>query len=223
MPLHLGDVFPNFDAEALGVKKFNLYDYLGNDWGIMFSHPNDFTPVCTTELAEAVKLHQTFKDKNCKLLGFSCNDIDSHKGWAKDIMAFAGSCGDLPFPMVCDANRQLAASLGIMDPEEKDKAGLPLTCRSVFFISPQKKLAASILYPATTGRSFKEILRVLDSLQLTEEYPVATPVEWTAGGQCCVIPQLSEEEAKKKLPKGMQKKELPSGKGYLRLTPDPRN
>lgn len=174
--------------------------------------------------------------------------------WAKDIMSYGGSCGDLPYPLVCDPDRKLASSLGIMDPAEKDKAGLPLTCRSVFFINPQKKLAASILYPATTGRSFKEILRVLDSLQvnwttkcnfsllqlllvlvasglyvqclamhmqLTEKYPVATPVEWIPGGTCCVVPTLSEEEAKTKLPKGHQVQNLPSGKAYLRLTPDP--
>ncbi|CDI81357.1 peroxidoxin 2, putative [Eimeria praecox] len=223
MPLTLGDTFPNFDAEALGVEKFNLYEYLGDSWGIMFSHPNDFTPVCTTELAEAVKLYKKFMEKNCKLVGFSCNDMNSHKEWAKDIMSYGGACGDLPYPLVCDPERNLAASLGIMDPAEKDKAGLPLTCRSVFFISPQKKLAASILYPATTGRSFKEILRVLDSLQLTEQHPVATPVEWTSGGTCCVVPSLSEEEAKSKLPKGHQVQSLPSGKAYLRLTPDPRS
>ncbi|XP_026190941.1 peroxiredoxin-6 [Cyclospora cayetanensis] len=223
MPLYLGDTFPNFDAEAFGAENFNLYDYLGNNWGILFSHPNDFTPVCTTELGEAVKLCQTFKDKSCKLIGFSCNDAESHKEWAKDIAAFSGFHGDLPFPMICDPKRKLATSLGIMDPREKDKAGMPLTCRCVFFISPQKKVAASILYPATTGRSFKEILRALDSLQLTEEYPVATPVEWTAGEPCCVPPQLSEEEVKKRLPKGVRTKELPSGKTYIRYTPDPRN
>ncbi|OEH77851.1 putative peroxidoxin 2 [Cyclospora cayetanensis] len=241
MPLYLGDTFPNFDAEAFGAENFNLYDYLGNNWGILFSHPNDFTPVCTTELGEAVKLCQTFKDKSCKLIGFSCNDAESHKRmskdcsmidtppflvrpmpvsillqeWAKDIAAFSGFHGDLPFPMICDPKRKLATSLGIMDPREKDKAGMPLTCRCVFFISPQKKVAASILYPATTGRSFKEILRALDSLQLTEEYPVATPVEWTAGEPCCVPPQLSEEEVKKRLPKGVRTKELPSGKTYI--------
>lgn len=223
MPFNLGDTFPNFDAEALGADKFNLYDYLGNSWGILFSHPNDFTPVCTTELSEAAKLNKFFLDKNCKLIGLSCNDLGSHKEWAKDIMSYARLSGNLPFPMVCDPDRSLAASLGIMDPDEKDKKGLPLTCRCVFFIGKDRKIKASILYPATTGRSFKEILRVLDSLQLTEEYPVATPAEWLGGSSCCVVPTLSAEEAAKKLPKGQKTEELPSGKGYLRFTPDPRS
>lgn len=222
MPLNLGDTFPNFDAHAMGADNFNLYDYLGDHWGILFSHPNDFTPVCTTELCEAVKLNKTFNEKHCRLVGFSCNDLSSHKGWAKDIMAYGGLSGDFPFPIVCDSNRQLAADLGIMDPEEKDSLQQPLTCRCVFFISPDKKVKASILYPATTGRSFKEILRVLESLQLTGNYPVATPVEWQTGGKCCIVPTLSEEEAKKQFPKGYETRELPSGKGYLRLTPDPR-
>ncbi|CDJ42629.1 peroxidoxin 2, putative [Eimeria tenella] len=216
MPLNLGDSFPDFQAEALGAEHFRLHEYLGDSWGVMFSHPNDFTPVCTTELAEAVKLQDSFTKKNCKLVGFSCNDLQSHREWAKDIMAYAGRSGNLPFPLVCDPNRELAASLGIMDPAEKDKKGLPLTCRCVFFISPEKKLAASILYPATTGRNFAEILR------LTAKFPVATPVDWTAGAKCCVVPNLAAEEAQRLLPKGHEALQLPSGKPYLRLTPDPR-
>ncbi|KAL8275170.1 hypothetical protein Esti_000920 [Eimeria stiedai] len=257
MPFNLGDKFPNFDADAFGVKgKFNLYDYLGDSY----------------ELAKRAK---EFTDKNCKLIGFSCNDMKSHEvsnrppdkdmhsslccsvadestagsltpplfcgflfflslklllvvlcfspGWAKDILAHAGMSGELPFPIVCDPDRSLASNLGIMDPKEKDKDGLPLTCRSVFFIGKCKSVKASILYPATIGRSFKEILRVLEALELVEAYPVSTPVEWQPGQKVCVIPDLSNEEAKQKFQKGVEPKQLPSGKEYIRLTPDPRS
>ncbi|KAL8441810.1 hypothetical protein Emag_006884 [Eimeria magna] len=224
MPLNLGDKFPNFDADAFGVKgKFNLYDYLGDSYGLFFSHPNDFTPVCTSELGELAKLAKQFTDKNCKLVGFSCNDMKSHEAWAKDILAHAGVSGELPFPIVCDPDRSLASNLGIMDPKEKDKEGLPLTCRSVFFIGKCKSVKASILYPATIGRSFKEILRVLDALELVEQYPVSTPVEWQPGQKVCVIPDLSMEEAKQKFKKGVEPQQLPSGKEYIRMTPDPRS
>ncbi|KAL8436937.1 hypothetical protein Efla_007733 [Eimeria flavescens] len=256
MPFSLGEKFPNFDAEAFGHEgKFNLYDYLGDSYGLFFrwvlialeyrgflclqneacrkkwkealgviartlllrSHPNDFTPVCTSELAQLAKLAKQFEQKNCKLVGFSCNDLSSHKEWAKDILAYGGMSGELPFPIVCDPDRSLAAKLGIMDPKEKDTQGLPLTCRSVFYIGRCKSVKANILYPATIGRSFKEILR------LVEEYPVSTPVEWTPGEHVCVIPDLSTEEANKKFPKGVHQKDLPSGKHYIRMTPDPRS
>lgn len=222
MRLTLGDTFPNFDAEALGAVKFNLYNYLEDNWGLFFSHPSDFTPICTTELSEAAKLNKVFHQKKCRLVGFSCNDLSSHKEWAKDIMALGGLSGEVPFPIVCDHDRHLATELGIMDPKEKDSQGLPLTCRAAFFINPQKKIKAIILYPATVGRSFKEILRVLDALQLTENHPVATPVEWQAGGNCCILPELSERDIKEKFPKGHETRELPSGKAYLKITPDPR-
>lgn len=223
MKFTLGDTFPNFDAEALGVEKFNLYNYLGDNWGVFLSHPSDFTPVCTTELSEAAKLNKAFNDKKCRLVGFSCNNLSSHKEWAKDIMSLGGLSGEVPFPIVCDHERHLAAELGIMDPEEKDSQGLPVTCRAVFFLNPQKKVKAIIYYPNNVGRSFKEILRALDALQLTEEFPVTTPVEWQTGGNCCILPDLSEQEIKNKFPKGHESRELPSGKGYLKITPDPRS
>lgn len=222
MALTLGDTFPNFDAEAYGVDgKFNLYHYLGDSWGLFMSHPSDFTPVCTTELAEAAKHHKCFASRNCKVVGFSCNDMNTHKEWAKDLMAKAGMSGDLPFPLVCDPERNLAKDLKIMDPTEKDSQGIPLTCRACFFLNPQKEVKAVILYPATTGRNMTEILRVLDSLQLTEKYPVSTPVNWTPGQPCCVLPDLPADEMKSRFPKGVHVEELPSGKSYLRITPDP--
>lgn len=223
MSLTLGATFPNFDAEALGVDKFNLYDYLGNSWGLFLSHPSDFTPVCTTELTEAVRLHKIFESKNCRIVGFSCNDLNSHKEWAQDIMANAGESGNLPFPLVCDPDRNLAKNLGILDPKERDTKGLPLTCRAVYFIGPDRTVKALILYPATTGRSMKELLRVLSALQLTEEFPVSTPAEWQPGQDVCVIPFVSAEEMKRRFPKGTKSRELPSGQDYLRYTPDPRS
>ncbi|PFH33907.1 putative peroxiredoxin 6 [Besnoitia besnoiti] len=221
--LTLGTKFPDVQAEASGLpgNKIKLYDYLGNSWGLFMSHPNDFTPVCTTELAQAAALVGEFAKRNCRLVGFSCNDISSHAEWAKDIVHLAQISGDLPFPIIADPSREWAKDLGIMDPEEKDKAGLPLTCRSAIFIGNDRRVKALILYPATVGRCFKEILRVLDGLQLVEKYPVATPEGWRPGDKVMVQPMLSDEEAKAQLPKGFETVECPSGMKYMRLAADP--
>ncbi|CEL95637.1 unnamed protein product [Vitrella brassicaformis CCMP3155] len=224
MGFNLGDVFPNFQAQASGVPngEFDLYKYWGDGWGILFSHPADYTPVCTTELGKAAKLAEEFAKRNCKLCAISCNDKDSHEGWSKDIISVQGMSGDMPFPIIADPTRAIATGLGIMDPEEKDKQGLPLTCRSVFYVSPDRKLKAQVLYPATTGRDFSELLRVLDSLQLTSKFPVATPEGWQNGSKCMVVPSLTDDDAKTKLAKGFEKVDVPSGKNYIRMTPDPR-
>lgn len=190
-------------------------------WGILFSHPADYTPVCTTELGRVLNLLPQFEKRNCKVFALSCDNVESHKGWQKDVQAYAGVPeGDFPYPIIADEKRDLAVQLGMVDPDEKDQAGLPLTCRAVFIIGPDKKLKLSILYPATTGRNFDEILRVLDSLQLTAVKKVATPVDWQPGGDCMVVPSVSEEDARKLFP-DYKKKDLPSGKAYLRFTPQP--
>jgi len=217
--VNLGDEFPNFEAET-SEGKIKFHEWLGGSWGILFSHPADYTPVCTTELARVADLAPKFRSRGVKMIALSCDDVESHKGWIKDIQAFSKS-DEFPYPIIADPGRDLAVKFGMVDPDEKDKKGLPLTCRAVFVIGPHKKLKLSILYPATTGRNFDEILRVIDSLQLTATKKVATPVDWKKGTDCMVLPSISDEEAEKHFPKGFQKVDLPSGKGYLRFTPDP--
>ena len=221
-PLTLGSEFPNLDVKT-SCGDLKLYDYLGDKWGILFSHPADYTPVCTTELAEVAKLIPEFEKRNVKVIALSCNNVESHKGWIKDILAYGNCEGDsLPYPIIADEDRTLAVELGMLDPVEKDKAGLPLTCRAVFIISPDKKLKLSILYPATTGRNFNEVIRVVDSLQLTVNKKVATPANWQNGGDCMILPTVSADEAKTLFP-AHQIKEVPSGKPYLRFTPQPKS
>jgi len=219
----LGFEFPNFDL-VTSKGNFKFHDYLGDGWGILFSHPADYTPVCTTELGMVEKYHQKFTERGVKLIALSCNDVESHHGWIKDIIASQGLAPktDLSYPIIADPDRKLALELGMIDPDEIGAAGLPMSARVVFIINPAKKLALSILYPATTGRNFDEILRVVDSLKLTAEHKVATPANWTGGQNCMVVPSISDEEAASKFPSGFQKATVPSGKGYLRTTPDPR-
>ncbi|GFN77523.1 peroxiredoxin-6 [Plakobranchus ocellatus] len=218
--VNLGEEFPNFTASTSeGDIKF--HEWIGDSWAILFSHPADYTPVCTTELAKVVTLEPEFKKRGVKLIALSCNDVESHKGWGKDVIAFSGcSMEKLPYPIIADEKRELAVKLGMLDPDERTKEGLPLTARAVFIIGPDKKLKLSILYPATTGRNFNELLRVIDSLQLTATKKVATPVDWKQGEPCMVLPTLSKEEALKLFPQ-MNTKTLPSGKEYLRYTPQP--
>ncbi|XP_019904292.1 peroxiredoxin-6 isoform X2 [Esox lucius] len=189
-------------------------------WGILFSHPRDFTPVCTTELACAARISDQFKKRNVKMIALSIDSVADHLAWSKDIVAFnsEGDVSPLPFPIIADDKRKLAVQLGMLDPDEIDKDGLPLTARCVFVIGPDKKMKLSILYPATTGRNFDEILRAIDSLQLTALKKVATPVDWKPGQKCMVIPSLSDAEAAELFPNGVTTKELPSGKRYLRYT-----
>merc|ERR1719187_1069698 len=162
-----------------------------------------------------------FQERGVKLIALSCDSVEDHCGWGKDVMAYSGQ-GDqkLPFPIIADKSRDLASKLGMVDPDEKTAAGLALTARCVFIIGPDKKLKLSILYPATTGRNFNEIIRVLDSLQLTANHKVATPANWKSGDRCMVVPNLSDEQASQKFAE-FSKAELPSGKGYIRTTPDP--
>lgn len=221
MGINLGDVFPNFEAETtIGSIKF--HDWLKKDeWAILFSHPADYTPVCTTELGYVENVKGEFAKRNVKLIALSCDSVEDHKGWIKDIQDYSKSTGEFSYPIIADPKRDLATKLGMLDPDEKDKAGMPLTCRAVFIIGPEYKLKLSILYPATTGRNFDEILRVIDSLQLTMKKKVATPANWQKGGKCMVVPSVKAEEQAGLFPKGVETKQVPSGKGYLRFTPDP--
>ncbi|KAM9357943.1 peroxiredoxin-6 [Symphorus nematophorus] len=216
--LLLGDEFPNFEADTT-IGKIKFHDFLGNSWGILFSHPRDFTPVCTTELACAARISNEFKKRGVKMIALSIDSVEDHRNWSKDVMAFNSEAETtLPFPIIADDKRELSIQLGMLDPDERDKDGIPLTARCVFVIGPDKKLKLSILYPATTGRNFDEILRVIDSLQLTAQKKVATPVDWKPGEKVMVIPSLSEAEAASLFPSGVTTKELPSGKKYLRYT-----
>ncbi|CAF97611.1 unnamed protein product, partial [Tetraodon nigroviridis] len=247
--LLLGEVFPDFRAETT-TGTISFHQFLGDSWAILFSHPGDYTPVCTTELGRAARLSGEFSKRRVKMVALSVNSLEDHQGWTKvwrethravtaghmcmcarlsahqDILAYNGEdgeSGELPFPIIADANRELAVALGMLDPEEKDKDGMPLTarCASVFIIGPDKRLKLSLLYPATTGRNFDEILRVVDSLQLTAAKRVATPADWKPGECVMVPPSMSEEEAAAMFPEGIYSKELPSGKKYLRYTPQP--
>lgn len=207
--LKLGDTAPNFDAET-SIGKINFYDYLGDSWGILFSHPADFTPVCTTELGAAAKYKDEFEKRNVKMVALSVDGVESHKEWIKDINETQHTKVD--FPIIADENKKISKLYDMIHP----KADNTLTVRSVYIIAPDKTIKLMITYPASTGRNFDELLRVIDSLQLTADYKVSTPANWKKGGDVVISPSISNEEAKKMFPKGF--KEL---KPYLRLTPEP--
>ncbi len=209
MALQLGDDAPDFTADSTDGP-IHLYDYLGDSWGVLFSHPADFTPVCTTELGEVARLKSEFDRRNVKVLGLSVDSLESHKGWTGDIKDATGS--QLNYPLLADPDRKVADAYGMIHPN----ASGTLTVRSVFVIGPDKKVKLTITYPASTGRNFEEILRVIDSLQLTSGYQVATPVNWKEGEDVIITTAVSDEEAKEKFPKGFR-----TVKPYLRLTPQP--
>jgi alkyl hydroperoxide reductase subunit AhpC len=209
MALRLGDVAPNFTAETT-EGTIDFYDYLGDGWGVLFSHPKDFTPVCTTELGEVAKLKPEFDKRNVKILGLSVDELGNHKGWADDIAETQGA--KLNFPLIADSDHKVSDLYDMIHPNASDT----LTVRSVFIIGADKKVKLIITYPASTGRNFDEILRVIDSLQLTANYSVATPVNWKNGDDVIIVPAVSDEDAKKKFPKGWK-----ALKPYLRVTPQP--
>jgi len=217
----LGETIPNVSVETT-KGKFTLHEYFEGSWGVLFSHPRDFTPVCTTELSEVQKFLPEFSKRNVKCLAVSCDDVASHNSWIPDICAYSGVTG-IDYPIIGDEKRTFASLFGMLDPEFKDDLGMPLTVRSVFVINPQKKVALTITYPPPCGRNFHEIIRVIDALQLTATQSVATPVNWKAGDPTVILPNITSEEAKTKFPLGFKKLDLPSGKEYLRLTPDPRS
>ncbi|OQR78935.1 peroxiredoxin-6-like [Tropilaelaps mercedesae] len=222
-PLNLGDPFPNFKCITTDGE-FMFHDYIDGSWAILFSHPADYTPVCTTELARAAQLSSTFNLKGVKLIALSCDSVESHRGWIKDVSAFGELPeGPFPYPIIADEKRDIATLLGMLDPEEKDKEGIPLTCRAVFMINgkePQKPMKLSMLYPASTGRNFDEVLRAMDSLIVTETRQVATPAEWKKGTPCMVLPHVTDEQVPKLFPTGIRRIAVPSGKDYMRTTMD---
>ncbi|XP_068937670.1 peroxiredoxin-6-like isoform X3 [Petaurus breviceps papuanus] len=200
--LLLGDEAPNFEADTT-IGRIPFQDFLGDSWSILFCHPRDFTLVCTRELSRAAKLAPEFAKGNVKMIALSIDSVQDHLSWSKDINAYNGeeATKKLPFPIIDDHKRDLAIKLGMLDPNQRDGQGMPLTARVVFIFGPDKKLKLSILYPATAGRNFDEILRVIDSLQLTAYKKVATPVDWKCGDSVMVVPTISEEEARKLFPK----------------------
>mmetsp|Transcript_10469 Transcript_10469/g.18991 ORF Transcript_10469/g.18991 Transcript_10469/m.18991 type:complete len:231 (+) Transcript_10469:61-753(+) len=222
----LNDKFPNLQGSTQDSDTFDLYEYLDYSWGLVFMHPADFTPVCTTELGRAANLADEFEKRNVKLCGFSCNDGDSHKGWIEDIKCATG--GEVTFPLFCDPDREYAVKLGVVDKANKDVKGLPLTVRSVYVLKPDKTVALTMAYPASTGRNFDEILRVIDSLQLTAEKSTATPADWKRGEDVIVNFPLTDAMADETFGRGGYRiVEVPSEKGkdipkhYLRYTKDP--
>ncbi len=207
--LKLGDKAPNFDAET-SKGKINFYDYLGESWGVLFSHPADFTPVCTTELGAVAKYKDEFAKRNTKVMALSVDDAESHKKWIKDINETQNT--KVNFPIIADEDRKVSELYGMLHPKVDDT----LTVRSVYVIGPDKTIKLMITYPASTGRNFEELLRVIDSLQLTAYQKVATPADWKKGEDVVISPSVSNEEAKEMFPKGF--KEI---KPYLRMTPQP--
>ncbi|XP_058834974.1 peroxiredoxin-6 [Topomyia yanbarensis] len=216
MVLNLGDKFPNFIVDTT-IGQIDFHEWAGDSWVILFSHPADFTPVCTTELAAVARLVPEFTKRNVKPIALSCDSVESHKKWIDDIKAY-GKLNGFDYPIIDDEKRELAVKLNMLDKDEIGAAGLPLTCRAVFIIDPHKKLRLSILYPATTGRNFAEILRTIDSMQLTDRKRVATPADWVQGQECMVQPNVPEEELASLFPGDVTNVELPSGKMYLRKT-----
>ena len=208
MTLLLGDTVPNFTQESTDGP-IDLYDFFGDGWGILFSHPADFTPVCTTELGAVAGLKEQFDKRNTKVIGLSVDDLASHRDWVKDIEDTQNV--KLNFPIIADADQKVANLYNMIQSEDNK-----MTVRSVFIIDPEKKLRLTITYPAATGRNFAEILRVLDSLQLTDGYKVATPANWRDGDDVIVLPTVSDEDADKLFPKGYE-----TVRPYLRTTPQP--
>jgi alkyl hydroperoxide reductase subunit AhpC len=210
MALQLGDEAPDFTAETT-EGKVEFHKWVGNSWAVLFSHPKDFTPVCTTELGRVAALKPEFDKRHVKVIGLSVDPLGSHKEWSKDIQDTTGHAPN--FPLIADADRKVANLYGMIHPNANDT----LTVRSVFVIGPDKKIKLTLTYPASTGRNFDELLRVIDSLQLTANHKVATPSDWKHGQDVIIVPSLSEEDAKKLFPGGWK-----TVKPYLRVVPQPK-
>lgn len=209
MSLRLGDKAPNFKAQT-SEGEIDFYEYLGDSWGVLFSHPADYTPVCTTELGKTASLKEEFEKRNVKVIALSVDSVESHKGWIKDINETQGV--EVNFPIIGDENREIALAYDMIHPN----ASMTATVRSLFVIAPDKTIKLIITYPASTGRNFQEILRVIDSLQLTANYSVATPADWKDGEDVVVVPAIKTEDIPAKFPKGFKQV-----KPYLRMTPQP--
>jgi alkyl hydroperoxide reductase subunit AhpC len=210
MTLQLGDEAPDFTAETTeGTVHF--HEWLGKDWGVLFSHPKDFTPVCTTELGRVAALKPEFAKRHVKVIGLSVDPLGSHKEWSKDIQDVTGQAPN--FPLIADSDKKVANLYGMIHPKANDT----LTVRSVFVIGPDKKIKLTLTYPASTGRNFDELLRVIDSLQLTATHKVATPSDWKQGQDVIIGGSVSDEDAKKLFPQGWK-----TVKPYLRVLPQPK-
>jgi alkyl hydroperoxide reductase subunit AhpC len=209
MALRLGDTAPDFAAETT-AGPIRFHEWVGDHWAILFSHPRDFTPVCTTELGYVARLGPEFARRSVKVIGLSIDPVDAHRRWSDDIRETQGHQPD--FPIVADPERRVASLYGMMHPAHDEV----FTVRTVFVIDPKKKVRLMITYPQTTGRNFDEILRVIDSLQLTDGHKVATPVNWRPGEDVIIVPAVSDEEARQRFPKGWK-----ALRPYLRLTPQP--
>ncbi|MFN5187939.1 MAG: peroxiredoxin [Chitinophagia bacterium] len=209
MSLRLGDIAPDFNAKT-SIGDINFYTYLGDSWGILFSHPADFTPVCTTELGKTAELQEAFAKRNVKVIALSVDGVESHKIWINDINETQHV--HVGFPIIADEDKQVAGLYDMIHPNASET----FTVRSLFIIGPDKKIKLTLTYPASTGRNFVEVLRVLDSLQLTENYSVATPANWVDGEKVIIVPSIKTEDAIMKFPKGVE-----VVKPYLRYTPQP--
>jgi len=209
MSLRLGDIAPDFHAETT-EGPIDFHNWLGASWGILFSHPKDYTPVCTTELGYMARIKHEFDKRDVKILALSVDSLEDHHGWIKDINETQGT--SVNYPIISDVANKVADLYDMIHPNELDQ----LTVRSVFVVGPDKKIKLMLTYPASTGRNFDELLRAVDSLQLTANHQVATPVNWKEGEKCIVVPAVSDEDAAKKFPKGVEKV-----KPYLRYTPQP--
>lgn len=210
MSIQLGDTAPDFTQNST-EGTINFHEWIGDSWAILFSHPKDFTPVCTTELGEVAKLKDEFAKRNVKVIALSVDSVEDHKNWSRDIEDTTNQ--KLNYPLLADVDRKVSNLYGMIHPNANDT----LTVRSVFIIDNNKKVRLILTYPASTGRNFREILRTVDSLQLTDSYKVATPVNWEQGDDVIIVPSLSDEEAKKMFPEGWDAK-----KPYLRFTKQPR-
>ena len=218
MALHIGDDAPDFTAETT-EGSINFHQWIGDGWVVLFSHPKDFTPVCTTELGYAARLKPDFEKRNCKIIGLSVDSVEDHESWSKDIEETQGYA--VNYPLIGDTNLEIAKLYDMLHPnasgEAKDRTPVDnQTVRSVFIIGPDKKVKAMVTYPMSTGRNFDEILRILDSCQLTAKHKVATPVNWNQGEDVIIVPAVSNEEAKEKYPDGWA-----SPKPYIRIVPQP--
>ena len=211
MAVQINDLAPDFSAETTEGPIASFHAWLGDSWGVLFSHPKDFTPVCTTELGEVARLKPEFDKRNVKVIGLSVDPSESHARWAADIKETQGHA--LNFPVIADADKKVSNLYGMIHPNASDT----FTVRSVFVIGPDKKVKLMITYPASTGRNFVEILRVIDSLQLTAKHSVATPVNWKSGEDVIIVPSVSDEAAKEKFPGGWK-----TLKPYLRIVPQPK-
>lgn len=209
MALRLGDIAPDFEADTT-EGRINFHDWIGDGWAVLFSHPADFTPVCTTELSETAKLKEQFAERNAKIIGISVDSVEDHKAWSSDIEDYDGCA--VNFPIIADTDHKVSQDYDMLHPGEGDSS----TVRSVFLIDPNKKVRMTLTYPKSAGRNFDEILRVIDSIQLTDGYKVATPVNWRHGDDVIILPSLSDEEAKQQFPDGWK-----THKPYLRTTKQP--